>query len=144
MKGAAGLAVLCLSAGTAFGQEPPLARAALLQCLMTASDPGLRVDRICAGLAEDVCGVGRGEVAAAECRAELACRFLEEGQVVNLRVGAAAAWGSVSDGCRGQADAASCLQDAAREWWLSAREAARGMGASLAIAEGEVARCWLE
>jgi len=137
---------LCLAAGPvpAAAQEPPLARAALLQCLMTAADPGERVDGICADLADDICGVGRGMAAAAECRAELACRFVEEGQVLQARGAEAPDWRGIMESCRAASDAGACLRAGARVWWIGLRSAARVAGIDLDVMDAEVARCFLD
>ena len=154
------VAALILAVGLAVGsavpvpaQEAPHPRAALLQCLMTAAEPGRRVDGICSDLAMDVCAVGRGPAAAAECRAEIACRFVEEGLVLRARLagdgagpgGPQADWRAVSEGCAGRdLAAAECRQAAARDWWITAREGARAASEPLAVADAEVARCWLD
>lgn len=142
--------VICLLTGTggAAAQEPPLARAALIQCLMTAADPGERVDGICSRLAQDVCGVGRSEAAAAECRAELACRFVEEGRLLQARGSGGADWAGIADACRDdgrdEGEAGACRRDAAQGWWIAMRAAARLDGIDLQVADREVARCFLD
>ncbi|MBF9044616.1 hypothetical protein HKCCE4037_14830 [Rhodobacterales bacterium HKCCE4037] len=144
MKGSVALLLACLVAGTGAAQEPPHPRAALLQCLMTAADPGARVDRICAGLAMDVCGVGRAEDAIATCRAEMACRLIEEAVALETRRGRVFdydAWAAEDAACDG---AVACSHGIAMDHWIAARQSARDAGVPVEVANGEVAQCWLD
>ncbi len=152
MVASVALAISGLSQPVA-GQEAPHPRAALLQCLMTAAEPGERVDRICADLAVDVCGVARGALAADECRAELACRFAEEGEVLLGRSGdgegaadaARSEWAATVAACDTMGEArGGCLRDGARAFWIAARADARAAEEDLDVSDDEVARCFLD